>query len=678
MTSSRQHLRDLFRWKVRVVQHNKNGEVQVEYQSPTPLHNPIRLLRDLHKRDGAMCLVALAAYTADAFDFHSVATQVEKLAWYYNSTYLYVSGCLAISMVTRYVGAAIMGLAGDRYGRKWPMIFSLWALGALQIGSIYCGSLYQFMAVRATIGLVIGGLYGNAMAMALENCPTHSRGLMSGILQAGYPLGYILAASASMGSGASLGRYYDMNTTESSLRIVFGCGSIFSFAVGAIRMLIGESYQFVEAKRQHRRRDSERTFWNDAIHMLRNESSIMLYSILLMTCFNYLGHTSQDNYTSFLRTSRDMDWDVALRGGITMMVGAVVGSVTLGYISQWIGRRRTVIGACIITAFMIPAYILPDREDALSVSGFFLQFFLQGAWGIVPVHLNELSHPSFRAFMPGFTIQIGALLAAPSSYAIIKTAHDHRSGNGRGYYKEARYGRPMGIAIAISLAAIVLLTALGPERRYRHFENALPAGCGDRTGNDEEGGHRDEKHNRHNRDDSRNRRDGRNRDDSRNRRNRDESRNRRDRDESRNRRDRDESRNRRDRDESRNRRDRDESRNRRDSDESRNRRDRDESRNRRERNGNDSGGRDEGRDLSNGHRSRDSSRSRNDRDQDNRRRQNFLRDSLNPPVRHMGATYLFKQILRGDNDNNHGRHNSRNLFDDDATEIQVLEPPIKI
>ena len=189
LATAKQSFRDLFRWKQRVQITNEYGEYRTEWQKPMPLRNPISLLAQLTPTGWVFFLVGFASWTADAFDFHALSIQTVKLADYYNTSNTNVSTAITLTLLLRSIGAAIFGLAGDQFGRKWPMIANMIVLGLLQIATIYSATFQQFLAVRALFGLFMGGVYGNAIAMALENCPVEARGLMSGILQQGYSVG---------------------------------------------------------------------------------------------------------------------------------------------------------------------------------------------------------------------------------------------------------------------------------------------------------------------------------------------------------------------------------------------------------------------------------------------------------------------------------------------------------
>lgn len=174
-------------------------------------------------------------------------------------------------------------------------------------------------------------------------------------------------------------------------------------------------------------------------------------------------------------TEKELKAAAATRASILMKTGACVGGTIIGYISQWLGRRRAIVGAAIISACLIPAWILPHGERSLSVTGFWIQFFVQGAWGVIPIHLNELSPPAFRSSFPGITYQIGNMISSPSAQIVNAIAESNFVTSYSGEQVEA-YGPTMGIATAIIATGIAVTTAFGPEKRGRHFETARPAG----------------------------------------------------------------------------------------------------------------------------------------------------------------------------------------------------------
>ena len=186
-------------------------------------------------------------------------------------------------------------------------------------------------------------------------------------------------------------------------------------------------------------------------------------------------HTSQDSYTTFMLVQKELDNSQASRASILMKAGACVGGTIIGYISQWFGRRRTIVVAALVSACLIPAWIMPEGERALSVTGFFMQFFVQGAWGVIPIHLNELSPPAFRSSFPGITYQLGNMISSPSAQ-IVNAVSEKTFVLSKSRKVAEAYGPTMGVATAIIAMGIVVTTALGPEKRGREFEKAKPAG----------------------------------------------------------------------------------------------------------------------------------------------------------------------------------------------------------
>jgi len=195
----------------------------------------------------------------------------------------------------------------------------------------------------------------------------------------------------------------------------------------------------------------------------------------MLTLHLVYSHTSQDSYTTFMLTQKELDNSKASRASIIMKVGACVGGTILGYISQWLGRRRTIILAALMSGLLIPAWILPEGWGPLSATGFLLQFFVQGAWGVIPIHLNELSPPAFRSSFPGITYQLGNMISSPSAQIVNAIAESHSVTSRSGKRVDA-YGPTMGIATAIIATGIMITTALGPEKHGREFAKALPAG----------------------------------------------------------------------------------------------------------------------------------------------------------------------------------------------------------
>ncbi|KAL9529634.1 Carboxylic acid transporter [Sphaerulina musiva] len=481
--TAKQSFSDLFKWEQRVKITNEYGESRTEWQRPLPLRNPISLLAQLTPTAWVFFIVGFASWTADAFDFHALSIQTTKLADYYDTTNTNITSAITLTLLLRSVGAAVFGLLGDQFGRKWPMVMNMIILGVLQIATIYSTTFSQFLAVRSIFGLFMGGVYGNAIAMALENCPVDARGLMSGILQQGYSFGYVCAACANLGVGGS---------TE-SWKTVFWIAAGLSIGVGLIRVGFPESQQFRERKAAGHKGASPGVFWKETKQMLAREWKMCIYCIVLMTWFNFYSHTSQDSYTTFMKTQKRMGNHDASIASILMKTGACVGGTIIGYLSQWVGRRRAMVVAALMSALMIPAWILPTSLGGLSASGFMIQFFIQGAWGVIPIHLNELSPPAFRSSFPGLTYQLGNMISSPSAQIVNAIAESHLIRPAGGQGKDVpSYGPVMGVATAIIALGIAVTAAVGPEKRGSKFENAVIGGQStvdvEKLGDEEKGG----------------------------------------------------------------------------------------------------------------------------------------------------------------------------------------------
>ncbi|KAI9054948.1 hypothetical protein LZ554_002091 [Drepanopeziza brunnea f. sp. 'monogermtubi'] len=463
--TAKQSLSDLFKWKQRVVVTNEHGETHCEWHDPEPLKNPFSLFAQLSARDWLFFMCGFWAWTADAFDFHALSIQTVKLAAYYDQTNASITSAITLTLLLRSIGAAGFGLAGDRFGRKYPMACNMIILGLLQVATIYCKTFQQFLAVRSLFGLFMGGVYGNAIAMSLEHCPVNARGLMSGILQQGYALGYVLAACANLGVGGGVETW----------KTVFWIAAGASIGVGLIRLCFPESQQFLEAKKNGTKDTSASEFWKETKIMLAEEWKMCVYCVILMTWFNLYSHTSQDSYTTFMRQAKGLDNAAASRASIWMKTGACVGGTIIGYVSQLLGRRRSMIFSALMSGLMIPGWILPGGEKVLSATGFLMQFWVQGAWGVIPIHLNELSPAAYRSTFPGLTYQLGNMISSPSAQVVNLLAEQiHVSDDGGSHVKA--YGPVMAIATAIIALGIVVTVGLGPERRGRKFEKEPIAG----------------------------------------------------------------------------------------------------------------------------------------------------------------------------------------------------------
>lgn len=465
LRSGAQNFRDLFRWKVKTTHYDENGDEVVTWSKPSMPPNPIRLLCMLNAIGWGAYSIGFLAWTADAFDFHALSIQTLKLSNHFGVSKTKVTEAITLTLLLRSVGAAVFGVFSDYFGRKYPLVLNMWLLGALQVGSIYCRNFNEFLAVRALFGLCMGGVYGGAAGMALENIPAEARGLFSGIFQQGYSFGYVLAACVNLGVGGATNTWTTM----------FWVGAGLSFLSGFLRLIFPESKQFIQARKEAGRGSGLQNFRNNFWKMLKKEWKVCVYAIILMSWFNWFSHSSQDSYTTFMLVGKGLKSDAASRASILMKTGACVGGTIWGYLSQAIGRRRAMILACLLCCCLIPSWVLPTSESGLEAGGFMLQSMVQGAWGVVPVYLSEISPPAFRAMFVGLTYQLGNAISAPSTQMINALSENNYIKSAKTGLPVEAYGPVMAIATAIIAIGLAITASLGPEKKGINFENAAPA-----------------------------------------------------------------------------------------------------------------------------------------------------------------------------------------------------------
>jgi SHS family lactate transporter-like MFS transporter len=236
---------------------------------------------------------------------------------------------------------------------------------------------------------------------------------------------------------------------------MFFVGIAPALLVFLIRMHVEESPAFVASSKSPR--------VNPFRELARNWK-IALYMIVLMAAFNAFSHGTQDLYPTFLQ--KQHHFDTHLTGTLTaiMNVGAIVGGIGFGIWSERIGRKRAIIFACILALPIIPLWAFSVTPVMLAVGGFLMQVAVQGAWGIVPVHLNELSPGAVRAMFPGFAYQLGNLLM---SYNVHLQASIAES-------RGENYGLALALFGGVTAVIIALWTAVGPERKHADLRRAEP------------------------------------------------------------------------------------------------------------------------------------------------------------------------------------------------------------
>lgn len=430
----------------------------------TKLPNPFKLIMQLNKRQWAFFLVAFFAWTWDAFDFFTVSLTVHELSETFGKTNTEITWGITLVLMFRSVGSILFGIASDRYGRKWPFVVNNILFIILELGTGFCNTYSQFLACRALFGIAMGGLYGNAAATALEDLPEETRGLMSGILQQGYAFGYLLATAFARGL---------VGTTPHSWRPLFWFGACPPVLIIIFRLMLPETN--VHQQRQSVRRTAEtagtsvsKTFMLEGKVALRRHWVLLTYLVLLMAGFNFMSHGSQDLYPTMLRNEFNFNANQVTVTQVVANLGAMTGGTVVGFLSQSFGRRLSIIVICIIGGALLYPYSFVSNERVIAAA-FFEQFCVQGAWGVIPIHLMELSPGAFRTFVVGTSYQLGNLVSSASS-TIEATIGERFPLPPKGDTKRYNYGKVICIFMGCVYAYVIVLTFIGPEHLRRKFE----------------------------------------------------------------------------------------------------------------------------------------------------------------------------------------------------------------
>src|SRR5580704_2970990 len=383
--------------------------------------------------------VVVAAYlgwTLDAFDFFLMVFMFKDIAATFHVDVKNVAEATFLTLAARPIGAFVFGRLADRFGRKPTLMWNILAFSILEAASGFAPSLATFLALRFLFGIAMGGEWGIGSALTFETIPLRARGIVSGLLQAGYPSGYFVAAVASFFFYDALGWRY-----------MFLLGIAPAILVFFIRMGIEESPAWTE------QRVKKQTLGLWAV--LGRDWKLAVYAIVLMTAFNFFSHGSQDAYPNlFLKIQHGFDTKTLSLMTAMANIGAICGGIGFGFLSERIGRRRAIIFASLLALPVLPFWAFGSTPLVLGLGAFLMQVSVQGAWGIIPVHLNELSPPEIRATFPGFVYQLGNLVASRNLPIQVAIAEAH--GN--------NYGLAMACVIGTVVVVIILLVLWGPER----------------------------------------------------------------------------------------------------------------------------------------------------------------------------------------------------------------------
>jgi MFS transporter, SHS family, lactate transporter len=407
----------------------------------------VQLFKSLDRNQRNTFLACFLGWALDAFDFFLLTFVIVPMAGDFGTSVAELSYAITLTLAMRPVGAFIFGLLGDRFGRRMPLMIDIVFYSLMELLTAFSPNYTWLLIFRALYGIGMGGEWGLGASLAMESLPTAARGLFSGILQQGYAFGYLLAAVV-----------YWIVFPFFGWRGLFVAGALPAFLVLYIRTKVPESPVWARRQRE------ASNFWEDLLIVIKRHWVLFVYVILLMTAFNAMSHGTQDMYQTFLGEQRHYGVTQKATTGIIYAVGAICGGTVVGHLSQKWGRRRSIILAAIFGIILIPLWAFPPGFALLVVGGFAMQFMVQGAWGIVPVHLNELSPGAVRGTFPGVAYQLGNLFAANTAVVEARLANHFRDANGHPDYAKA-----LALFTLVVFLTLILLAAVGCEERGKEF-----------------------------------------------------------------------------------------------------------------------------------------------------------------------------------------------------------------
>ena len=393
---------------------------------------------EAHASDHVYTLVAsFLGWTLDAFDFFVLVFVIPAVAADFGKSIPEIALAISVTLAFRPVGAFIFGLMADRYGRRLPLMIDLVFFSIVEVLSGLAPNYATFLVLRALFGIGMGGEWGVGASLAMEKVPRRWRGVLSGFLQEGYATGYLLAACA-----------YFFVFPRFGWRAMFFIGGAPALLAVFIRMKVKESEVWQRTKHAS---------WSTLGRTIVSHWRLFLYIVLMMTMMNFVSHGTQDMYPTFLQKQRGFTPREAAVIAMIYNVGAILGGIVVGYVSDLAGRRRAMVAALLLAIVAIPLWAYAPTTGLLVAGAFLLQFMVQGAWGVVPAHISELAPDSVRGFLPGFAYQCGVLIAGSIAYI------------------EAVFAVRFSYASAMALTALTVFTlaavvvGLGRERHAVQF-----------------------------------------------------------------------------------------------------------------------------------------------------------------------------------------------------------------
>ena len=386
-------------------------------------------------------IASFLGWTLDAFDFFLLVFVLKDIAQEFGTGIEAVTVAILLTLAMRPIGAFLFGRAADRWGRRPTLMVDVLLYSFIEFASGFSPNLTVLLVLRALYGIAMGGEWGVGASLTMESIPAHARGFVSGLLQSGYPTGYFLASLV-----------YAVLFPLIGWRGMFMIGVLPALLVLYIRRHVPESPGWKPVTAAE----------GSTLAIVRSHWRLGLYAVVLMTAFNFFSHGTQDLYPTFLQVQHHLSPHTVGTIAAIYNVGAIIGGIVCGSLSERIGRRRMIVICAVLSLPVLPLWAFSSGPVVLALGAFLMQVMVQGAWGVIPVHLNELSPDQARGTFPGFVYQLGNLLA--SANATIQAALAVHFGN--------NYGLALALVAGSVAVIIAALTALGVEAKGVAFGRA--------------------------------------------------------------------------------------------------------------------------------------------------------------------------------------------------------------
>ena len=389
-------------------------------------------------------IACFLGWSLDAFDFFILTFCVSAIAAQFQARVSAVLEAVFVTLVFRPVGAFLFGLMADRFGRRPTLMLDIILYSIFELSSAFAPSLKVFLITRALFGVAMGGEWGVGAALVFETLPAEGRGFFSGLLQEGYAVGYLMAALV-----------YGTAFHFVGWRGMFVIGALPAFLVIYIRTKVDESPAWMQGQVS---RKVESRFGRGILTYL----GTFLFLAVLMFAFNSFSHGSQDLYPTFLQKDHEFSPQTVGLIAIIANIGALLGGIVFGTWSEKIGRRKAIVIAALLSIPLIPLWAYSHSVPMLALGGFLMQFMVQGAWGVIPAHLNELSPPAVRGTFPGFAYQLGNLLSSWNGVKQARVAEQHYGGV---------FAPVLAWTVLLVASLVAIVTWSGKERRGADLSN---------------------------------------------------------------------------------------------------------------------------------------------------------------------------------------------------------------